>query len=96
MKKFLCTASLLLAFSMPSFANTNETKVVSTLEAETVITSKTLLSETLVDCITTVVKWITVDASETPTGPEITITVYTASVTVCDDGTMTIIPIRNK
>jgi hypothetical protein len=45
MKKFLCTASLILAFSMGSFANTNETKVVSALEAETTIDSKEKLQD---------------------------------------------------
>ncbi len=32
MKKLLCTASLLLAFSMSSFANTNETKLAMSVQ----------------------------------------------------------------
>jgi hypothetical protein len=36
MKKFLCTASLILAFSMGSFANTNETNLKNVSNASTV------------------------------------------------------------
>ena len=59
MKKLLCTASLLLAFSMSSFANTNETKVVSNPESKTVIAADE-------DCylVTITEQWIEQDGPE--------------------------------
>lgn len=88
MKKFLCTASLILAFSMSSFANTNELEDVNATEAKTFESVDLTLKDD--PCTTVKVKFVTATGEETPTGAEITLTVHTVYLTVCEDGTVTI------
>jgi hypothetical protein len=82
MRRLLCTASLLLALSMSSFANTNETKLVLASENK---------SEAVVDknsndpCLITIK---TVVATGEPGADSIddgiVITITTTTVNICD------------
>lgn len=56
MKKLLCTASLLLAFSMSSFANTNDSKLTAISKESKLIT----VIEEAPPCITITIKIVVV------------------------------------